>query len=65
MDAWEIPDRHRQAVHLMTPADTFPFSSSTSRTMQIDHTQPYVPKGPDEHRTITRAGSRGWATTGR
>ena len=49
MDAWEIPDRHRQAVHLMTPADTFPFSTSTSRTMQIDHTEPYVPKGPDDH----------------
>ena len=77
MDAWEIPDRHRQAVHLMTPADTFPFSPSTSRTMQIDHTEPYVPKGPDQHSDdrahghahghagVTRAGSRGWATTGR
>lgn len=28
VDAYEIPDRHRQAVHLMTPADVFPFSSS-------------------------------------
>ena len=65
VDAWEIPDRHRQAVHLMTPADTFPFSSSTSRKMQIDHTQPYVPKGPDDHADDRRAGSRGWATTGR
>ena len=26
----------------MTPADTFPFSPSTSRTMQIDHTEPYA-----------------------
>ena len=31
VDAYEIPDRHRQAVHLMTPADTFPFASSLSR----------------------------------
>ena len=38
VDAHEIPDRHRQAVHLMTPADTFPFSTSTSRSQQIDHT---------------------------
>ena len=41
VDAYEIPDRHRQAVHLMTPADTFPFSSCTSRRMQLDHTIPY------------------------
>jgi hypothetical protein len=41
VDACEIPDRHRQAVHLMTPADTFPFSSSISRSHQIDHTEPY------------------------
>ncbi|KRF35332.1 DUF222 domain-containing protein [Nocardioides sp. Soil805] len=41
VDAYEIPDRHRQAVHLMTPADTFPWGSSTSRTQQIDHTVPF------------------------
>jgi hypothetical protein len=28
VDAYEIPERHGQAVHLMTPADTFPFSSN-------------------------------------
>jgi len=41
VDAYEIPERHRQAVQLMTPADTFPFSSSISRSHQIDHTEPY------------------------
>ncbi len=41
VDAYEIPDRHRQAVHLMTPADTFPFATCTSRRMQVDHTVPY------------------------
>jgi hypothetical protein len=41
VDAYEVPDRHRQAVHLMTPADTFPFASCTTRTMQVDHTVPY------------------------
>jgi hypothetical protein len=38
VDAYEIPERHRQAVQLMTPADTFPYASCTSRTMQVDHT---------------------------
>ncbi|WP_310528092.1 hypothetical protein [Nocardioides sp.] len=41
VDAYEIPDRHRQAVHLMTPADTFPWGANLSRTQQIDHTVPY------------------------
>ncbi len=41
VDAYEIPDRHRQAVHLMTPADTFPHAPSTRRTHQIDHTVPF------------------------
>ena len=41
VDAYEIPERHRRAVHLMTPADTFPYASCTTRTMQVDHTIPY------------------------
>jgi hypothetical protein len=41
VDAYEIPDRHRQAVHLMTPADTFPFASSLSRSKQVDHNLPF------------------------
>jgi hypothetical protein len=51
VDAWEIPDRHRRAVRLMTPADTFPFATATVNQidgwsgMQIDHTVPY-PDGP-------------------
>jgi hypothetical protein len=40
VDSYEIPERHRQAVHLMTPADTFPFSTSLTPD-QIDHTEPY------------------------
>jgi hypothetical protein len=41
IDAYEIPDRHRQAVQLMTPADTFPWGANLSHTQQIDHTVPY------------------------
>lgn len=40
-DAYEIPRRHRAAVHLMTPADIFPWGTSLSRRMQIDHTVPF------------------------
>ena len=46
VDAYEIPDRHRQAVHLLTPADTFPHGSNLSRTKQVDHTIPWAPDGP-------------------
>jgi hypothetical protein len=45
VDAYEIPERHRQAVRLMTPADTFPYSTSLTPN-QIDHTEPYM-HGPD------------------
>jgi hypothetical protein len=45
VDAYEIPERHRRAVHLMTPAATFPYSSSLSPD-QLDHTEPYR-HGPD------------------
>ena len=47
VDAWEIPDRHRQAVRLMTPADVFPFATATVNQadgwagMQLDHTIAY------------------------
>jgi hypothetical protein len=43
VDSYEIPDRLREAVHLASPADAFPFASSVSRRTDIDHTEPYVP----------------------
>ncbi|MBJ7355782.1 DUF222 domain-containing protein [Nocardioides sp.] len=46
VDAYEVPDRHRQAAHLMTPADTFPHGSSLSRGMDLDHTSAWDPEGP-------------------
>ena len=57
VDAYEIPDRHRQAVHLMTPADTFPGARA--------------PRAPSRSTTPSPTGqagrpvSRAWATTGR
>lgn len=46
VDAYEIPDRHREAVHLMTPADTFPWGASTARSQQVDHTEAFRHRGP-------------------
>ncbi len=42
VDAYEIPDRIRDAVHLRTPIDCFPYATSTRRTGDLDHTIPYV-----------------------
>ena len=39
VDSYEIPDRHRKAVEIMTPADIFPFSSLLGEGHQIDHTE--------------------------
>jgi hypothetical protein len=69
VDGYEVPDRHRRAVHLMTPADTFPHASSLSRRKQVDHTVPvdrggvsgvgnYGPMTTRHHRIKTHA--HGW-----
>ncbi len=42
VDAYEIPDRIREAVHLAIPVDCFPYATSTRRTGDIDHTIPFV-----------------------
>lgn len=41
VDAYEIPQAIREAVRLRNPASAFPWSSSTSRTMQLDHNIAY------------------------
>jgi hypothetical protein len=47
VDAYEIPDRHRRAVLLRTPADAFPYSSRLAADggVDIDHTDPWQPTG--------------------
>ncbi len=42
VDGYEIPDRMREAVHLTSPADAFPYASSVSRRTDLDHTKPYL-----------------------
>jgi hypothetical protein len=43
VDAYEIPDRLREAIHLRNPVDVFPYATNTSRRRDIDHTIPYRP----------------------
>ncbi|SDU89466.1 protein of unknown function [Microlunatus sagamiharensis] len=45
VDAYEIPLRLREALFLRNPVDVFPFGQATSRTLDLDHTTPYVPPG--------------------
>ncbi len=45
VDGYEIPDRLREAMHLRTPADIFPFTPNTGRRKDLDHTQPYRDPG--------------------
>ncbi len=42
VDAYEIPDRIREAVHLTIPVDCFPYATSTRRSGDIDHTIAFV-----------------------
>ena len=59
VDAYEIPDRHRQAVHLLTPADTFPFAANITRAMQIDHTVAWTPERAAAGAKLSRIGNYG------
>lgn len=46
VDAYEIPDRHRRAVRMITPADTFPYANCLTDDMDVDHTEPWRDDGP-------------------
>lgn len=43
VDSYEIPYRLRDAVFLRNPVDVFPYGNAASRTLDLDHTLPYVP----------------------
>lgn len=40
-DSYEIPAAIAERVHLIRPADTFPHGTSTTRSTDLDHAQPY------------------------
>lgn len=46
VDAYEFPQRMREALWLRTPASVFPYSANTSRGMDINHTIPYRSGSP-------------------
>lgn len=67
VDSYEIPTRLREAVHLIHPADVFPFAAHTGRSVDLDHTVSYRDGGPTavgnlapmtrtHHRVKTHAG---------
>ncbi len=51
-DAYELPDRLREAVRLRTPADGFPYASNTSRRVDADHTTA-LDAGPSRRDRVT------------
>ena len=59
VDAYEIPDRHRQAVQLLTPADIFPFAANTTRKKHIDHTTAWTPERAAAGEKLSRIGNYG------
>ncbi len=60
-DAYELPDRYRQAVRLVNPADCFPFAATLpprpvpgtpDHDADVDHNRPYQhPEGADDPAT--------------
>jgi hypothetical protein len=53
VDGYEIPDRIKEAIHLISPVDCFPYATSTSRTGDIDHTIPHPPPDPTTDQDAT------------
>ncbi len=45
VDAYEVPDRLREAMQLRSPIDVFPFATNAGRNRQADHSVPYVDPG--------------------
>ena len=55
VDAYEIPDRHRRAVQILTPADTFPYGACLSQRTCRTTTPSLGPAratGPVTHREL-------------
>ncbi len=52
-------EQRADTVHLLTPADTFPYASNTTRAMQIDHTIPWTKQRADAGEKQSRIGNYG------
>lgn len=57
---YETPARLREAVHLRSPSDVFPFAPNVGREKQLDHTVPYTrPHDRDDQHDQTRLDNLG------
>ena len=68
IDGYEVSPRLRAAVRYWQVADVFPFGSCTSPTMDLDHTEPYVPTdygGPPGQTRLGNLGPMGRSSTPR
>ena len=62
VDGYEVPDRLRDQLIIRQPGSAFPFSPSTSRRMDLDHTIPYTPISRGGPPGQTRIGNLGRLT---
>lgn len=61
-DAYEAPERMREALRLRSPAEVSPYGTNLSRNLDFDHTVPYRPPesgGPPGQTRIDNAGFLG------
>jgi len=70
VDAYEIPRRTRDAARLRNLADVFLYGSCTTATLELDHTNPYLPMnrgGPPGQTSLDNlgpmTGHHHWAVT--
>ena len=59
VDGYEVPQRLRAAVRARQIADVFPFGTCLSQTMDLDHTERYVPMDYGGPPGQTRLGNLG------
>jgi hypothetical protein len=55
-DRYEISDAIAERLHLLKPADVFPYAVSLSRRMDKDHSVPYRPTGPPGQTKVENLG---------
>jgi hypothetical protein len=55
-DRYEVPDAIAERLHLLKPADVFPYAESLSRKMDKDHSVPYRPHGPPDQTRVENLG---------
>ena len=47
VDGYEIPQQHREAIHLLVPYEIWPYGTTATRGADLDHNEPYVDPADD------------------